>query len=465
MDSIEARMFRPVDGASLAVFRIAFGGLLLWDVLKFFLNDWIRQLYITPKFHFKYFGFEWVEPWAGAGMYLHFAVMGTLAFFIMIGLFYRVAAVLFLFAFTYVFLLDQTDYLNHFYFVILLNILLVFAPANRVYALDSLIWRKGGIDPQTVPGWSVWILRAQMEVMLIFAGIVKINPDWLQLQPLTMWLGQNADLPLIGQFLTETWAIATASYGSILLHIVGAPLLLFRRTRFVVFLLYVGFHLANHIFFNIGIFPWLTIAGTTIFFAPDWPRRFVALIASRLPPGGCRGHSRTTKNARRMTRVEISPRARTYRRIIMIALGLWVASQILIPMRHHLYPGDTSWTEQGHRFAWQMKLRDKRSTARFTVHDPDTGRTWVVNNRQFLSPRQIRKMASRPDMILQFAHHLAEKWRTDLGIANPEVNALVLSSLNGRPPEVLIDPSRNLAAIKRDLRPADWILPLTNKSL
>ena len=45
------------------------------------------------------------------------------------------------------------------------------------------------------------------------------------------------------------------------------------------------------------------------------------------------------------------------------------------------------------------------------------------------------------------------------------MNALVLSSLNGRPPEVLIDPSRNLAAIKRDLRPADWILPLTNKSL
>ena len=139
--------------------------------------------------------------------------------------------------------------------------------------------------------------------------------------------------------------------------------------------------------------------------------------------------------------------------------------QVLIPMRHHLYPGDTSWTEQGHRFAWQMKLRDKKSRAEFTVHDPDTGRTWVVNNRQFLSPRQIRKMASRPDMILQFAHYLADTWRTDLGVANPEVNALVLSSLNGRPPELLIDPSRNLAVIERDLRAADWILPLTNKSL
>lgn len=112
-----------------------------------------------------------------------------------------------------------------------------------------------------------------------------------------------------------------------------------------------------------------------------------------------------------------------------------------------------------------MKLREKKSTARFTVHDPETDRTWVVNNNQFLSPRQIQKMASRPDMILQFAHHLADIWQANLGVANPEVNALVLSSLNGRPPELLIDPSRNLAAIKRDLRAADWILPLTNKSL
>ena len=276
LDSIEDRMFRPVDGASLAVFRIAFGALMLWDVIAYFVYDWIRFLYVTPVFHFKYFGFEWVEPWGGAGMYLHFAVMGALAFFIMIGLFYRISALLFLFAFTYVFLLEQAEYLNHFYFVILLNILLVFMPANRVYAVDALLQRRHGREAEMVPGWSVGLLKGQMEVMLIFAGIVKINPDWLHLQPMTMWLASRADFPLVGPLFTETWVAVIASYGSILLHIVGAPLLLFRRTRMPVFMLYALFHLSNHMLFNIGIFPWLTIAGTTIFFAPDWPRRFVA---------------------------------------------------------------------------------------------------------------------------------------------------------------------------------------------
>lgn len=153
------------------------------------------------------------------------------------------------------------------------------------------------------------------------------------------------------------------------------------------------------------------------------------------------------------------------RYLVMALAGLWMASQILIPVRHHLYPGDTSWTEQGHRFAWQMKLRDKRSTAMFLVSDPATGRNWEVNNLQFLTRRQNIKMASRPDMILQFAHHLAEVWRTQHGVAKPQVRAVVWSSLNGREPELLLDPSRDLASIKRDLYPADWIFPLVNTSL
>ena len=274
LQRIEERLFRPVDMASLAVFRIAFGGLLLWDVVKFFVFDWISLLFVIPKFHFKYYGFEWVEAWPPSLMYLHFAITGALAFLILIGLFYRVAVVLFLFMFSYIFLLDQTEYLNHFYFVILLNMLLVVAPANRVYALDAVIWPRKGPEPHTGPAWAVWIVVAQMEIMLVFAGIVKINPDWLALQPLQMWLSPQTGLPLIGPWLTETWVIAVGAYGSIALHILGAPLLLWRRTRLPVFMLYVCFHVSNHIFFNIGIFPWLTIAGTTIFFAPDWPRKF-----------------------------------------------------------------------------------------------------------------------------------------------------------------------------------------------
>lgn len=285
---------------------------------------------------------------------------------------------------------------------------------------------------------------------------MKINPDWLHLEPMTMWLGNRTDFPLIGSLFTETWVVAVASYGSILLHVVGAPLLLFRRTRMAVFILYVVFHSFNHMLFNIGIFPWLTIAGTTIFFAPDWPRRVLAVTARIIPfADRTRGDDLFGNGADRMPAARTRARGQRSRYLVMGLAGLWMASQILIPLRHHLYPGDTSWTEQGHRFAWQMKLRDKRSTALFLVRDPETGRNWEVNNLQFLTRRQNIKMASRPDMILQFAHHLAGIWRTHQGVENPEVRAIVWSSLNGRERELLVDPSRDLAAIKRDLYPAD----------
>ena len=67
------QMFEPVDATSLVVFRIGFGLLMLVDVVRYWGAGWISRYYIEPDFHFRYFGFEWVQPWAGDGMYWHFA--------------------------------------------------------------------------------------------------------------------------------------------------------------------------------------------------------------------------------------------------------------------------------------------------------------------------------------------------------------------------------------------------------
>ena len=69
-------------------------------------------------------------------------------------------------------------------------------------------------------------------------------------------------------------------------------------------------------------------------------------------------------------------------------------------------------------------------------------------------------MADRPVMILQFAHWLRDRYR-DQGMEDVEVYADAWSSLNGRSHQRLIDPRVDLAAEKRSLLPADWILPLT----
>ena len=70
------------------------------------------------------------------------------------------------------------------------------------------------------------------------------------------------------------------------------------------------------------------------------------------------------------------------------------------------------------------------------------------------------KMANKPDMVLLFAHHLAAQKRRE-GYDNVEVRAQVTSSLNGRKPQVLIDPTVDLAKQSRSILPASWIVPLT----
>jgi hypothetical protein len=111
-----------------------------------------------------------------------------------------------------------------------------------------------------------------------------------------------------------------------------------------------------------------------------------------------------------------------------------------------------------------MKLRSKTSTAHFVVTDPRTGERRLVDPRHELESWQLSKMGDRPDMVLQYAHHLADRFAVvDPATGErrrPKVRAIVDCSLNGRDPQELIDPEVDLAAIERTLWPAKWIVPL-----
>ena len=266
----------PVDIAILAYFRVAFGAIMLWEMWRYASYGWISRYWIEPSFNFTYLGFEWVRPWPGIGMYVHFGVMAVLTLFIMLGLWYRLSSVLFLLGFSYIFLLEQAQYLNHFYLICLIAFIMIFLPAHRAWALDA--WRRPDGRSDWMPNWSLWLLRFQIGVPYFFGGVAKLNGDWLRAQPIESWLAARTDFPLIGQFFTEKWMVFGFAYGGLLLDLLVVPFLLWRKTRPFAFAVAVLFHLTNARLFSIGIFPWFMIAATAVFFHPGWPRRVLNLF-------------------------------------------------------------------------------------------------------------------------------------------------------------------------------------------
>jgi len=449
MQTVLYRLFEPVDGASLAVFRMIFGAILVWEVYRYFSKGWIERYFVDPTFHFKFHGFGWIEPWPGSWMEAHFAVLGALAVCITLGLAYRIVAPLFFLGFTYVFLLEQARYLNHFYLVCLLAFLLSVVPAHRVWSLDAVLARPRW--PETVPAWSLWLLRAQIGLVFFFAGVAKLNGDWLRGEPLRIWLAERTDFPVIGHFFTEDVTPWLFSYGGLLFDLLVIPLLIWPRTRIFAFVAAVGFHMTNQQLFTIGIFPFLALGTALLFFPADWPR-FRWLRARRRPP--------------RQPIVTPGPsaphgwRLSRARAALVGGIAIYLAVQILMPLRHFAIPGNVSWTEEGHRFAWHMKLRDKEAQAEFAVFDGGR-RLGFADPGLYLTDWQWEEMSTRPDMILQFAQHIEREARRQ-GLGDVEVRADVFASLNGREEQRLIDPQADLTKESRPLLlgHADWVEPL-----
>lgn len=432
LNSLRDRLSRPVSGQSLAVFRIAFGLLILWDVWRFIKYDRVWRYWLLPDFHFSYPGFAWLPRLDAPWIQLGWLAVGVAALLVALGLFYRPAIIALTALFAYFFLFEATEYLNHFYLVLLYAAILCVLPAAQVWSLDA--WRRK--PPQTVPYAAIFALRTQTEIVLIYAGLVKLTPDWLRGEPLGLWLRARTEGLWIDPLFQIDGLIIAACWAVIALHVLGAPLLLWGRTRLAVFLIYCVFHVSNAFFFNIGIFPWLTIAATTIFFAPDWPGRLRG--ATVAPAEGAR---------------------RPVSGFALTALALWLALQIALPLRGLMFDSETRWSGDGHRYSWRMRIFDREAEGRFIVTDRDTDQRWIVDAAEFLTRRQADKMLVRSDLIWQFANHLADLWAAEG--RRVSVRAEICKSLNGRPCQLYIDPNVDLTQVRINAFGADrWVLPM-----
>jgi hypothetical protein len=435
---LRERFFAPIDIGLLVVFRVAFGACMFIEVCRYFTHGWIDGHFTRPPFHFKYYGCSWAEPLSSTGMHVVFALLGACAILMTIGLFYRVAALLFWLGFTYIFLIDQTWYLNHFYLIVLLSLIAIFLPANRAWSVDA--WLRPALRSQTVPVWTLWLLRFQIAIPYVYGGIAKLNPDWLSGVPMQIMMGGSRSYPVLERYFDQDAMVYAFAYGGLLFDLLIIPALMWRWTRIPAYLTAVLFHASNARMFQIGIFPLVMVAASMLFFPPEW-----------LQPEGAKPAEPTSAGKSGLA---------SRQRWTLAALGLYAAFQLLVPFRHWLYPGEVSWTEEGHRFSWHMKLRSKRSQITFHARDAAGNKLEFTPPGKILVRRQLEKVGDQPDMLLQYAHFIARELEAR-GHRDVFVWADAQASLNSRAFQTYVDPQVNLARTPRNLWHSEWIVPLT----
>ena len=425
-----------INNAPLIVFRIIFGLLMALSIARFYFNDWIQDIYLNPDFHFKYPGFGWIDFPSESFLYIVFSIAFLSAIGIMLGLFYRISALLFFLSYTYIELLDATIYLNHYYLISLVAFWMIWLPAGKRFSLDLKIFKKQ--PHQTCAAWNINLIKFQIAIVYFFAGVAKINPDWLfQGLPVKIWMMPHSELPVVGKILTQDFTAYFFSWFGCVYDLLIAFFMLSYRTQKIAYIFVLLFHLATAFLFNIGLFPYIMICITLIFFRPQFHDKVLKRLGEKLSnaiPG---------KKASKVS---------------LTLIGIYCVIQLLLPVRHFFYEGNVLWTEMGYRFSWRVKLISKNGNATFYVQDRETKRRIEINNLNYLTPIQNKKMSVKPEYILQYAHFLHETFDDTLihagqktyHLINPEIYAEVYVSFNGRASKMLINPNVDLAKINRN---------------
>lgn len=486
-------LLQPVPIYTLVWLRVAVGILAAFDILgNGIYYHWYMGELNAADFHFSYFGFEWVKPFPEPFLSLYFIVGFFLGLAVAAGWRYRYTAPALAIAIAYLFLIEKAHYLNHAYLFIWICSILSFTPAWREWSLDV---RRNPADwSPTTPRWTLWIFPLLMAIVYFYGAIAKINADWLLRGiPLRMWLQARADIPIIGPIISQEWAGYFMSWGGFLLDLLAPFMLLGRRSRWWILGFIFFFHIMNHFIFNIGIFPYLSLVMTSLFFDPDWPVQAVKWVGRRIPivarwregwkkvvspssssevgkqavptsEGGGQtvytpqGEGPAVFPPRGDGRGELWQSSPRYARPIYITLAILIFVHCALPFRHHLFGPNVAWTEEGHRYSWRMMLRTKSGRGHFKLVDRDTGESWKVYPSRELNQKQSRKLYTHPDMILDYAHYLAD--RAAENGQDVAVYAQIKVRLNDGKYGQFIDPEVDLSQTEWAwFAHKEWVLP------
>jgi hypothetical protein len=391
--------------------------------IRFEAYGWTEEFWLRPAHHFTWPGLGWVRPLPGVAMHSLVWVIAAVWIVAAWRSTRRLPCRTWLLAasggFSYLGLLDVSTYLNHYVLLVASTLMLVLLP-----------------DAPRIDRSAVFVMRLLVAAVYTWAAIAKCDLDWLHGRVLQPWLATSRDVPLIGSYLSQRRTAVVLSWAGLVFDAAVVPLLLWRRTRPLAYVAVIAFHVVTAILFPIGVFPWLMIGLTTIFWPPGWPDRWL-------------GTRRTSRRLGRIiSRVDV---------IGMRLAALLVVMVAVLPVRGYL--SDVTWSEQGGRFAWRVMATSKVGLAQLVVRPADgSGPAFIVRPERDLSALQVQQMSWQPDLLLQWAHLVRDIESRRLGVPVVVV-ADVWVSINSGPPRQFVDPAVDLAREEWTPGRPSWVLP------
>jgi hypothetical protein len=430
-------LFRHIDNTGLVLWRVAFGLLITIEGFGAIATGWVKRTFIDPEFTFNFIGFEFLQPLPGNGMYFYFALMGVFGIGVMLGYKYRFSMAAYAVMWTSVYLMQKTSYNNHYYLMMLLCWIMVFLPANRWFSLDARI--NPELKSPSMPQWVKITLILQVGIVYTYASLAKLYPDWLDASVAALFMSGKRNYWLIGDLLQQEWVHWCIAYIGILFDLLIVPLLLWKRTRVIAFVISIFFHLFNSIVFQIGIFPYMSMAFAFFFFSPETLQRWFL-------------------RKRKMVYKEAKVIIPNYKPVLTGVISVYFIVQIALPLRHWFFTDDVLWTEEAHRLSWRMMLRAKRGMLTVWVEDKATKKRERYDYSEILSEKQSRNVQAKPDLMWQLAQRI-EKIELEKG-RNVAVYMDVMVKINNGAFHRLIDLNTDLAAEEwHHFKHHDWILP------
>ena len=501
-DNTKQYLYRPIEPASISYFRICYGILISWQAWIMIDESWAWTLFTQKSVYFKYWPFEFLTPMNPTFMVAIMVVMGICGILVASGVFYRLSSLLIFTIFTYIFLIEKARYENHLYLICLISFLMIFIPAGKHLTFPSIFSTRFS-NTITIPNWPLFLLRTQIGVVYIFAGIAKLNMDWVsKAEPIKQWMIDYKGPYIIENLAVNSFIPWIMTYGAIIIDLFAVPLLCYKKTRVFTYLALVVFHLFNAHLFGIGIFPFLMILSTALFFDNQWVQRLTNDIKSfnykkisyviigagagyllgfllhikgehPIEIAGAIGiaifvanidEPFKSQNRSHFTSLNNSPKTSTpstrslKKTIVPYLIIIWISIQLLIPMRHLIIPGNVNWTNEGHYFSWRMKLNNKEAEGTFTITDKINKLSWNLDPRLFLTELQYETMMTRPNLILQFTKYVEHNLNNN-GYPDISIKSNINMSLNGNPTKPLIDRNMDLTKVSSKwLTHSEWIL-------